>query len=131
MTASPSRIQPATLRRARRRDQVARWVIMLGGFAVIASVIAILLLIVGVTLPLFGKVHYEGYEAPGYTWQTTGGDDFEPKLSLVPLFSGTLKGTVYAMLFAVPLALFGAVYTAHFTTPGFKRAITVLLPSEY
>jgi phosphate transport system permease protein len=123
MTASPSRIQPATLRRARRRDQVARWVIMLGGFAVIASVIAILLLIVGVTLPLFGKVHYEGYEAPGYTWQTTGGDDFEPKLSLVPLFSGTLKGTVYAMLFAVPLALFGAVYTAHFTTPGFKRAI--------
>jgi phosphate transport system permease protein len=72
---------------------------------------------------LFGKVHYEGYDAPSYTWQTTGGDDFEPKLSLVPLFSGTLKGTVYAMFFAVPLALFGAVYTAHFTTPAFKAAI--------
>lgn len=72
---------------------------------------------------LFGKVHYEGYDAPSYSWQTTGGDDFEPKLSLVPLFSGTLKGTFYAMLFAVPLALFGAVYTAHFTTPAFKQAI--------
>jgi len=72
---------------------------------------------------LFGKVHYEGYESPAYAWQTTGGDDFEAKLSLVPLVSGTLKGTFYAMLFAVPLALFGAVYTSHFTTPGFKRAV--------
>ena len=41
----------------------------------------------------------------------------------MPLISGTLKGTFYAMLLAVPLALFGAVYTSHFTTPGFKRAI--------
>ena len=38
---------------SQRRDRIARWVIMLGGIAVIASVIAILLLIVGVTLPLF------------------------------------------------------------------------------
>ena len=48
-----SKISPATLRRVRRRDRIARWVIMLGGLAVIASVIAILALIVGVTLPLF------------------------------------------------------------------------------
>lgn len=72
---------------------------------------------------LFGKVHYEGYDQPAYVWQTTGGDDFEAKLSLVPLLSGTLKGAFYAMLLAVPLALFGAVYTSHFTTPAFKRAI--------
>ena len=72
---------------------------------------------------LFGKVHYEGYDEPAYVWQTTGGDDFEAKLSLVPLMSGTLKGTFYAMLLAVPLALFGAIYTSHFTTPAFKRAI--------
>lgn len=72
---------------------------------------------------LFGKVHYEGYDEPSYTWQTTGSADSEPKLSLVPLVFGTLKGTFYAMLFAVPLALFGAIYVAHFTTPGFKRTI--------
>ena len=72
---------------------------------------------------LFGKILYEGYDEPSYSWQTTGGDDFEPKLSLVPLFVGTLKGTAYAMLFAIPLALFGAVYTAHFTTPAFKGVI--------
>lgn len=72
---------------------------------------------------LFGPVFYEGYERPQYSWQTTGGDDFEPKLSLVPVIFGTFKGTVYSMLLAVPLALLGAIYTSHFTTPGLKRAI--------
>jgi phosphate transport system permease protein len=69
---------------------------------------------------LFGKVHYEGYAEPAYKWQTTGD---EPKFSLVPIIFGTLKSTLYAMYFAVPLALFGAVYVSHFTTPGFKRTI--------
>ncbi|MBI2200188.1 MAG: hypothetical protein HYU42_16575, partial [Candidatus Rokubacteria bacterium] len=52
---------------------------------------------------VFGKVWYEGYSTPEYVWQSTGGtDDFEAKLSLTPLIYGTLKGTVYALLFAVP-----------------------------
>lgn len=64
---------------------------------------------------LFGKVWYEGYPEPDYVWQSTGGtDDFESKFSLVPLTYGTLKGTFYAMLFAVPLALFGALYCSQF-----------------
>ena len=72
---------------------------------------------------LFGKVFYEGYDEPVYAWQTTGGNDFEPKLSIVPLVLGTLKGTFYAMLFAVPLALFGAAYTSHFTTPAIRKFV--------
>ena len=76
---------------------------------------------------LFGKVFYEGYESPEYAWQTTGGEDFEPKFSLVPLVFGTLKGTFYAMLFAGPLALFGAAYVSYFTTPGFRRMIKPLI----
>ncbi len=70
----------------------------------------------GITLrSLFGKVRYEGYEKPEYSWQSTGGtDEFEPKLSLTPLIFGTLKGTLYAMLFAAPLALFAAFYSSQF-----------------
>lgn len=65
---------------------------------------------------LFGKVWYEGYDAPEYVWQSSAStDDFEPKLSLVPLIFGSLKGTFYAMIFAIPLALFGAVYSSQFT----------------
>lgn len=70
---------------------------------------------------LFGKVWYEGYEKPEYVWQSTGGtDDFEPKLSLVPLVFGTMKGTVYALLFAVPIALLAAIYTSQFSPPGLR-----------
>ena len=72
---------------------------------------------------LFGRIFYEGYPEPEHVWQTTGGEEFEPKFGLVPLLFGTLKGTFYAMLFAVPLALAAAAYTSHFTTPRFKAAI--------
>jgi phosphate transport system permease protein len=64
---------------------------------------------------LFRPVWYEGYDAPANIWQSTGGsDDFEPKLGLIPLLFGTLKGTLYALLFAVPIALFGAIYASQF-----------------
>ena len=67
---------------------------------------------------LFGKVWYEGYAEPEYVWQSTGGtDEFEPKMSIMPLLFGTLKGTFYAMLFALPLAVLAAIYTSEFASP--------------
>ncbi|OOP56169.1 MAG: hypothetical protein AYP45_10535 [Candidatus Brocadia carolinensis] len=64
---------------------------------------------------LFGRVWYEGYEKPEYVWQSTGGtDDFEPKLSLTPLIFGTIKGTIYALIIAVPIGIFAALYTSQF-----------------
>ncbi|MEK7728307.1 MAG: ABC transporter permease subunit, partial [candidate division KSB1 bacterium] len=63
----------------------------------------------------FGKIWYEGYSKPEYVWQSSGGtDDFEPKLSLVPLIFGTLKGTFYALLFALPLGVLSALYVSQF-----------------
>ena len=73
---------------------------------------------------LFGKVWYEGYAKPEYVWQSTGGtDDFEPKFSLVPLVFGTIKGTIYALLFAIPLAIMGALYTSQFMHPKVKARV--------
>jgi phosphate transport system permease protein len=73
---------------------------------------------------MFGKVWYEGYARPEYVWQSTGGsDDFEPKLSLVPLVFGTIKATFYALLFAIPLAVFGALYTSQFVHPKVKAKV--------
>ena len=69
----------------------------------------------------FRKVWYEGSSAPSYQWQSTGGtDQFEPKLSLIPLIIGSLKGTFYALLFAIPIALLAAIYTSEFMNPGLK-----------
>jgi phosphate transport system permease protein len=64
---------------------------------------------------IWGKVWYESRQQPEYIWQSSSAsNDFEPKFSLTPLAFGTLKASFYAMLFAVPLAILGAMYTAYF-----------------
>jgi phosphate transport system permease protein len=73
---------------------------------------------------VLGRVWYEGYPEPSYVWQSTGAsEDFESKLSLVPLIFGTIKATAYALVFAVPLAVMGALYTSQFVHPKVKAKI--------
>ena len=73
---------------------------------------------------LFGKVWYEGYPKAEFVWQSTGGsDEFEPKLSLIPLIFGTFKGTIYAMFFSIPLAILAAIYVSQFAPVRLARII--------
>jgi ABC-type uncharacterized transport system permease subunit len=73
---------------------------------------------------LFGKVWYEGDDAPKFTYQaSTGEDTAETKYSKVPLIFGTIKATLYAMLFAVPIAILAAIYTSEFLHPRVKNVI--------
>ncbi len=73
---------------------------------------------------LFLPVLYEGYEELLHIWQSTGGSDaFEPKFGLWPIMFGTLKGTIYAMLLATPLAVLGAIYTAMFMHPNIRAVV--------
>ncbi|MEM8873627.1 MAG: hypothetical protein AAGD32_05145 [Planctomycetota bacterium] len=73
---------------------------------------------------LFTPIHYEGYPGKDFQWQSGGGtDDAEPKVSFVPLIFGTLKATLYAMLFAVPIAILGAIYTSEFMDPRAKAVV--------
>ncbi len=73
---------------------------------------------------LWQKVWYEGYPEPQFVWQSTSAsDDFEAKLSLVPLAFGPLKAAFYAMLFAVPLALAGAIFAGYFMSPGMRKVV--------
>ena len=73
---------------------------------------------------LWQKVWYEGYPEPQFVWQSTSAsDDFEAKLSLVPLAFGTLKAAAYAMLFAVPIALAGAIFAGYFMSPGMRTVV--------
>jgi phosphate transport system permease protein len=71
---------------------------------------------------LWRKVWYENYEQPEYVWQSSAAtNEFEPKFSLTPLVFGTIKAALYAMLFAIPLALMGAAYTAYFMSPELRK----------
>ena len=73
---------------------------------------------------LWQQVWYEGYPEATYLWQSTSAsDDFEAKMSLVPISFGTIKAAFYAMLFAVPIAISGAIYTAYFMSPAIRSYI--------
>jgi len=73
---------------------------------------------------LWGKVWYEGYDEPDYIWQSSAStNEFEPKLSLIPLSFGTIKAAVYAMIFAVPIAILGAMFTAQFMSPRMRTTV--------
>ena len=73
---------------------------------------------------LWEKVWYEGRDAPDYIWQaSSGSDNFEAKMSFVPLTLGTLKAALFAILFAVPLGVMGAIYTAYFMTPKLRGMV--------
>lgn len=73
---------------------------------------------------LWGKVWYESYPQADYIWQSSSSsNDFEPKFSLTPIAFGTLKAAFYAMIFAVPLAILGAVFTAYFMAPRMRSLV--------
>jgi len=73
---------------------------------------------------LWQEVWYEGYPEPQYVWQSTSAsDDFEGKMSLVPISFGTIKAAFYAMLFAVPIGISAAIYTAYFMSPSIRTYI--------
>jgi phosphate transport system permease protein len=73
---------------------------------------------------LFGKVQYEGLPEPRHVYQSSSGEDVtEVKLGLIPLIVGTLKATIFAMLFATPIAVLAAIYTSEFMHPSLRTAI--------
>jgi len=73
---------------------------------------------------LWGKVQYEGYGDKRFMWQSSSAtDEFEPKFSLVPLTVGTIKAALFAMLFATPIAILGAIYSAYFMTPVIRNYV--------
>lgn len=77
---------------------------------------------------LFLPVWYEGAVEPEHVWESSSGtDDFEPKLGLYPLVFGTIKATLYSMLFGVPIALLAAIYTSEFLDQRTRVAVKSLI----
>ncbi len=76
---------------------------------------------------IFSPVQYEGYASRELSWQSSAGnDEFQHKVSLIPLIFGTLKGTLFALLFSVPLSVGAAIYISHFAP---KRLKSVVKPA--
>jgi phosphate transport system permease protein len=61
---------------------------------------------------------WSDYDRPEYIWQPVSGI---PKFNLVPLFIGSLKVTLVALLFSVPLSLGAAIFVSQLAPPRFKE----------
>ncbi|HNQ87361.1 MAG TPA: phosphate ABC transporter permease subunit PstC [Verrucomicrobiota bacterium] len=63
---------------------------------------------------------WTGYDQPAYIWQPISPI---PKYNIVPLILGSLKATLVALVFAVPLALAAAIYVSQLAPPRLKEWI--------
>jgi len=133
-------VKTTTLARQRSAKHIKEWIIerfiYLNAWLAIAFIVLIFAFISKEAIPLFYepaaqaevgwsrlflKQNYGTAEAPlHYVWQPVS---VEPKYSLMPLFLGTLKITIIAMLFAVPFAVGAAVFTAEFAPTWLREII--------
>jgi len=63
---------------------------------------------------------WTGYSKPEYIWQPISNIK---KYNLIPLIIGSIKATVVALLFAVPLALAAALFVSQLASPKLKEWI--------
>ncbi len=113
-------------------DRIAALIIKGSAFLAIVSLVLIFLFIGKEALPvltspevqaeaslskLFLPQAHRSGEAAEFSWQPISE---VPKYSLLPLFAGTLKVTIIAVLIAIPLAVAAALYTSEFA-PSWAR----------
>jgi phosphate transport system permease protein len=73
---------------------------------------------------LWAAAWHPDYPAPARVWSSSpAGASDEPKLNLAPLALGTFKAAFYTMLFAAPLGVLAAVYTAYFMARPLRRVV--------
>jgi len=69
---------------------------------------------------LLGPYQWSGYSRPEYIWQPVSE---VPKYNIVPLIIGSLKVTLVALLFSVPLALAAAIYVSQLARPRVREIV--------
>lgn len=63
---------------------------------------------------------WKGYDEPVYVWQPVG---TPAKFNIIPLFVGSLKVTLLAMLFSVPLGIGCAIFMALYAPPKLRQVL--------
>ncbi|XXF80490.1 phosphate ABC transporter permease subunit PstC [Myxococcaceae bacterium GXIMD 01537] len=119
------RLSPAARRRQLREKAIAGMVTLVA-FTGIAALVLIILFVAKEALALFLDPHARQEASlgkmflpqvvrqgrpPAFVWQPVSS---VPKVSMVPLFVGTLKTTLISMLVAVPVGVAGALYASEF-----------------
>jgi phosphate transport system permease protein len=126
-----------SMRRRQLREAIVEGVVTLVALSGIAAVALIFVFVAREALPVLTDAAVRAEASldrlflpqvlrpdrpPGFMWQPVGD---VPKMSMIPLFVGTLKVTLVAMVVAVPLGIAAAVYVAEFAP---RRLREVLKP---
>jgi phosphate transport system permease protein len=121
--------------KSRIRDFIIEKFIALNAFTALVVILLIFIFIFKESLPIFTSAevqqeasldkmtfkqqYYEGRE-PKWSWQP---NSEVPKYSLLPLFLGSIKAALVAMLFAVPLGVGAAMYSSEFAPKKLREFI--------
>ncbi len=109
--------------RARNRSEtIIRRLLMLTAAIAVATTAGIILSLVFETVNFFSNIDWQIHKFLfGTTWSPLSGvqaGKLDPeKVGAIPLFAGTLLITLIAMLVAVPVGLFAAIYLSDFAGP--------------
>ena len=108
--------------RARNRSEtIIQAILMVCAVIAILTTIGIVLSLIFETINFFGKIDWQIHSFLfGTTWSPLSGvsaGKLDPdKVGAVPLFAGTFMITIIAMLVAVPVGLFAAIYLSDFAS---------------
>jgi phosphate transport system permease protein len=124
--------------KSKLREFLGTKIISISAYAALISILLIFVFIFKEAIPIFTdehiqeeasvdkmvfkQVYYEGRDAK-WSWQP---NSEVPKYSLYPLFLGTVKAAIVAMLFAVPLGVGAAIYSSEFAS---KRTREIIKPT--
>lgn len=130
-SATQNKTRHSLARSARWGEAIAETLVKIVALGSIASVLLILIFVGKEALPLLtsSEVHREvtpamlfAGTASGHTWQPVSE---VPKYDVWPLFAGTLKITLVALLIAVPLSVAAAVFVGEYAP---KRVREIVKP---
>jgi len=121
------------------KEFIGRKFIAINAYASLLAIILIFIFIFKESIPIFtdadvkeeasvGKMvlkqHYYPDRPAKWSWQP---NSEVPKFSLLPLFIGSIKAAIIAMLFAVPLALGAAIYVSEFASQRMREIIKPII----
>ena len=112
-------------------ERIVRWALILASFVAVVSTIGIILSVLFESIRFFSIVSVGDFLF-GIEWspQTAIRKDqigSSGAFGAVPLFSGTLLITLIAMLVALPIGLFSAIYMAEFASPRTRNVVKPIL----
>ncbi len=107
-------------------ENITRYVLVFAALIAILTTVGIFFALIFNTVEFFRTYNWTDYLF-GTTWQPHSGGGRDQPLGLIPLLWGTLYVSLIALVVAVPIGLFAAIYLSEYATPKVRGTVKPLL----